>query len=101
MIFTDGLPLTHSDYMIDRICDNRTPGLVPEPLRVQLVIARFAARVGTVMTRSAKFSSNGKTSGENLSLLALLEQDLIDMRASILEKLTGKLIHTSIGYILD
>ncbi|QKX60413.1 uncharacterized protein TRUGW13939_07558 [Talaromyces rugulosus] len=109
VVFTDGLPLVSSDHMIDRICDNRTPGLVPERLRVQLVMSRFVARVCSVMAGSAKFPANGKSSGENLSLLALLEQDFIDMSAAISDKLTpetsimldGSRLHLYVFFLLE
>jgi hypothetical protein len=45
------------------------------------------------MAGFAKVPANGKSSGENLSLLALLEQDFIDMSAAISDKLTGNRIH--------
>ncbi|CRG86970.1 Putative transcription factor SEF1 [Talaromyces islandicus] len=100
VVFTDGLPLISCDYMIDKICDNGSAGLIPEPLRVQLVMSRFAARVCTVMATSAKSPANGKTSGENLSLLALLEQDFIDMTENSI-MLDGNGLHLYVFFLLE
>jgi len=86
----DGLPLITSDYMIDRVCEDKTAAVIPEPLRVQLVLSRFTARVGTVMAGSAKYPRNVQPSGENLALLALLEQEFMDLTVKFSEKLTSE-----------
>ncbi|KAH8691623.1 hypothetical protein BGW36DRAFT_304893 [Talaromyces proteolyticus] len=85
---TDGQPLMASDLMIDRLCDQETTDIIPEALRFQLVVARFAARVCSVMSGTSKFTTDVPRLGESLSVLALLEQEFMDMSSSIANNLT-------------
>ena len=79
------------DWIIDRICDKENQYEVPDPIKYQVIMHRFSARVGSVMSGIIPNSSTGlPTNSESASLLALLEEEYAEFSNRISEMLSGK-----------
>ena len=74
------------DWAIDRVCEKNKPYLIPDNLRHQLIIHRFATRVSTTIYGNQNSPTGLPAPGEGASLLALLEQEYSDLSREMEEE---------------
>jgi hypothetical protein len=91
MAAMEGQPSPFSDWTIDRLSKYDSSALMPVSIHQQLRIHRFEARACASINGLPNFAEGVPRSGESISLLALLEQEFVELCDSFREKLTGKL----------
>jgi hypothetical protein len=78
-----------TDWTIDCVCDKENHYTVPDPIKYQVIMHRFSTRMGSFMSASTPNSSTALLpQGESASLLALLEQEYMELSNRISGKLS-------------